>query len=245
MRGPSARAGQRVGQNLLQLALLGLIACGAPEEAKQLPHNVILMMIDTLRADHLSGYGYSRTTSPRLDAFGRENLFFEDVRSQAACTSPSVSSLLTSRSPLVLLDQPRGHIGIPETLPSLAEILSERGYWTLAVSASPIVRKSPSEANRFGEFDRGFALFSEKCFAEDASCVNEETLRLLATITQPFFLYLHYMDPHGPYRPPPHFDRPFSKEIHQPDVLRDGRADHLQAVAQRYGRPISPGKSRT
>jgi arylsulfatase len=224
---------------LCSFAILGFLGCGEPPPDSR-PANVLLILIDTLRADHLSIYGYERATSPRIDAFGEANLVFEDVRSQAACTSPSVSSLLTSRSPLTLLDQPKGHMGIPREIPSFAEILQAKGYWTVAVSASPIVRKSPSEANRFGEFDRGFGLFHEDCLVDDASCVNEAALQLLSVVTEPFFMYLHYMDVHGPYLPPPDFERPFSKEIHQPQFLREGRAEQLQLVAKRGGVAVSP-----
>ena len=201
---------------------------------------MILVVIDTLRADHLSSYGYSRLTSPHLDAFAAENLRFADARSQAACTSPSMSSLLTSRSPVTLLDQPRGHIGIPEGMPSLPELLKKQDYWTIAISASPIVRESPSEANRFGEFGRGFDVFHEECLMEDAACVNRVALESLDVVTEPFFLYIHYMDVHGPYGPPVDFDRPFSKPINQPQFLREGRSEQIQRRWQKFGTPILP-----
>ncbi|MED5262331.1 MAG: sulfatase [Myxococcota bacterium] len=199
-----------------------------------------MVVIDTLRADHLSSYGYPRLTSPRLDAFAAENLRFADARSQAACTSPSMSSLLTSRSPVTLLDQPRGHIGIPEGMPSLPELLKKNDYWTIAISASPIVRDSPSEANRFGEFGRGFDVFHEECLMEDAACVNRAAIESLDIVTEPFFLYVHYMDVHGPYDPPADFDRPFSKTVHQPQFLREGRSEQIQRRSQNFGTPILP-----
>ena len=202
---------------------------------------MILILVDTLRADHLSSYGYERKTSPRLDAFAAENIRFERVRSQAACTSPSVSSLFTSRSPLELMDQPKGHLGIPRELPSLAEVLKGYGYWTVAVSSSPIVRKSPSEANRFGEFDRGFDLFDEECLMEDARCVNRRALELIDTITPPFFLYLHYMDVHAPYAPPDDFERPFSHPYPGHEMVRAGRPQQFQQVARKRGLEIQTG----
>lgn len=201
---------------------------------------MILIVIDTLRADHLSSYGYERLTSPHLDAFAKKNLRFADARSQAACTSPSMSSLLTSRSPITLLEQPRGHLGIPEEMPSFAEIMKRHDYWTVAVSASPIVRRTPSEANRFGEFGSGFDVFHEDCLMKDAACVNRAALQSLDVLTEPFFLYLHYMDVHGPYNPPVDFERRFSGHIHQPQLLREGRSEKLQLRHQRYGTPILP-----
>ena len=205
---------------------------------------MILVLVDTQRADHLSSYGYERNTSPRLDAFASANVRFERVRSQAACTSPSVSSLFTSRSPLVLMDQPKGHLGIPPALPSLAEILKQHGYWTVAVSSSPIVRKSPSEANRFGEFDRGFDVFDEECLMEDARCVNRRALGLIDTITPPFFVYLHYMDVHAPYAPPDDFERPFSQPYLGHDLVRAGRPQQFQQVARKRGLEIGSDEVR-
>ena len=84
------------------------------------PRNVIFILVDTLRADHLGVYGYGRDTSPNVDAFARRSVLFENVRSQASCTSPSVNSILTSRYPSVFLDQPDQGIGIPPSIPSVA-----------------------------------------------------------------------------------------------------------------------------
>ena len=205
-----------------------LVACADNSSHEAQPPNVILIMIDTLRADHLGSYGYSRATSPHMDALARENLRFENVRSQAACTSPSVSSLLTSKSPITLLEQPTGHIGVPSDVPSLAQLLKMANYWTLAVTASPIVRKTPSEANRFGEFGAGFDVFHEECLMSDARCVNAAAFEALQVLTEPFFLYLHYMDVHAPYDPPSDFKRPFSKSESLPPLVRMGRSEQFQ-----------------
>jgi len=183
------------GLGLATALLLG--SCASPP-----PTGVVVVLADTLRAENLGLYGYERDTSPRLSAFAREALLFEDVRSQAPCTFPSANSILTGRDGTAFWVQEGERIGIPATIPSLAEILSARGWTTLAVSASPIVRKSPSAHNRYGGFDRGFDRFDERCLWQDASCVNEKALELLDGVREPFFLYLHYMDPHDPYRPP-------------------------------------------
>lgn len=230
-------AGHRI---RLVAVLLAALACAGEQHSPDLPQNVVLILVDTLRADHLSSYGYERATSPRLDAFGADNIRFARVRSQSACTSPSVSSLLTSRSPLALMDQPQGHLGIPRRMPSLAEILKGFGFWTIAISSSPIVRKTPSEANRFGEFDRGFDIFDEECLMEDARCVNRKALEILDTITPPFFLYLHYMDVHAPYAPPPDFERPFSKPHDGHILVTAGRPQQFQQEARNLGFAIEP-----
>lgn len=191
------------------LFLLFLLSgCGRGEPERW---NVLLVVVDTLRADRMGVYGYSRPTTPNLDAFAREGVVFTDARSQAGCTFPSVNSLLTSRIPASFLHPGRRNMGIPETVPSLAEILKEQGYATAAVSSSTVVRNTPSQVNRVGGFGRGFDRFDESCLLKDARCVNEVALNVLdgnergekrEKARQPWFLYLHYLEPHEPYQPP-------------------------------------------
>ena len=174
--------------------------------------NVILVLVDTLRADHLSAYGYHRPTSPHLDAFAEDAFLFEDARAQAPCTFPSANSILTGRFPTHFVGQPEKRLGIPEGFRSLAEVLGEAGYATAAVSASPIVRATPSDHNPHGGFGRGFGHFDEACLWSHAGCVNRRARKFLDELPEPFFLYLHYLDPHGPYRPPPMWERLFAPE---------------------------------
>jgi arylsulfatase A-like enzyme len=199
-----------------------LIAHGcAPRRERQ---NLLLVLVDTLRADHLSLYGYPRKTSPNFDRFARQNLFFPNARSQAACTFPSVNSLLTSRYAMRFLDPPGQGMGIPEGVAVLPDILQRAGYATAAISASPIVRVSRSRHNPGGGFGRGFASFDESCIWRDASCVNQVAFAYLRDRRQeqPFFLYLHYLDPHGPYSPPPSYARRFASPVDGPEWLRKG-----------------------
>lgn len=162
--------------------------------------NVVLILVDTLRADHLSLYGYPRVTSPRLDRLARERgVVLENVRSQAPCTFPSVNSLLTSREPHEFVGRRDGDFSIPPELPTIATMLAAGGFETAAVSASPVVRATPSRENPVGGFAAGFSRFDESCNWDFARCVNDRASGLLDELEPPFFLYLHYMDPHDPY----------------------------------------------
>jgi arylsulfatase A-like enzyme len=149
----------------------------------------------------MSLYGHAQPTTPHLETFAREAVVFDNAHSQAGCTFPSVNSLLTSRIPATFL-RPGAALGIPQGVRSLPELLREQGYATAAVSASPIVRNTPSRVNRVGGFGRGFDVFDESCYRQDARCLNEKALGILQSARQPWFLYLHYMEPHAPYRPP-------------------------------------------
>ena len=198
--------------------------------------NVVVVLADTLRASNLGAYGHHRDTSPHLAAMAAEGYLFEDARAQAPCTYPSANSLLTGRDGTRFWMQEGLRIGIPEETPSLAEMLAARGWTTIAVSASPIVRDSPSENNRHGGFGRGFDLFDERCLWQDARCVNRSALDYLESVREPFFLYLHYMDPHDPYQPP---ERRFSSPEY-PGKEFIGRGEANPIVEWLFGEP-DPG----
>ncbi len=171
------------------------------------PKNVILVLIDTLRADHTAIHGYPRPTTPILEQLAEESVVFDRARSQAGCTFPSMNSLLTSRYPFDFYRREPGEMGIPVEYPSIAEVLKAHGYITVAVSASPIVRATPSEHNPSAGFGRGFDIFDEQCLWREAACVNRRALEIIENLQEPFFLYLHYMDPHDSYEPPKTYQR--------------------------------------
>jgi len=206
----------------LALFALGSAACKGRPDRQNRPRNVILIVVDTLRADRLSAFGYGRPTSPNLAEFARHAVRFDAARSQAACTFPSVNSILTSRWPAAFLGQPNQALGIPAGVPSLAEILQARGFHTVAVSASAVVRKSPSRFNPGGGFARGFDVFHEDCVWQPASCVDAAAAGHLQPGYKPLFLYLHYIDPHGPYQPPPAWRRRFATGSSDKEWVRKG-----------------------
>ena len=165
----------------------------------------------------------------------RSAALFTSSRSQASCTYPSVNSILTSRPPTVFFGQPGDAMGIPATVPSLAEILRRRGFHTVAISASPIVRQHPTRFNPKGGFDRGFDVFDEQCLWKSADCTTAEAIPHLKrdrdAAAQPLFLYIHYIDPHGPYSPPLPHPREFATGPTDKEFIRRGDpnpiADHL------------------
>lgn len=199
---------------------------------------MVFVLVDTVRADFLTIHDESRPTSPHLAAFAEQSVVFENHMSQASCTYPSMNSLFTSRFPSSFLNQPEGSFSIPAELPTLAEVLSQNGYATFAVSASPIVRNTPSAENPWGGFAAGFDAFDERCLWRDADCVNEGALHRLETAAEPFFLYLHYMDPHAPYSPPPSFERRFAQNYQgRKEFIAQG---HPGPIAQLLRGEIDP-----
>ena len=227
------------------LLLGGLFWTSCSEDAPAGPAicedcNVIFMLVDTLRADHLGVYGYERPTSPTLDALAEGGLTFLNAASQSSCTFPSVNSLLTSQYTFPFLD-PETRPAVPDHIPYLPDILAANGYTTAGISASPIVRAKPGKFNPVGGFGRGFERFDDSCEWRRADCVHRLALEELDRQSdKPFFLYLHYIDVHDPYNPPPTirgtFSSPYEGDhefVEQGDpnpiqkLIREGQADAL------------------
>jgi len=223
------------------LAIVALDGCDRepqPEMTGPEAHNIIIVLVDTLRADHMSLYGYQRPTTPFIDTFASGAIVFERARSQSACTFPSVNSLLTSRYAFDFYIQGEGQMGIPAEYPTVAEILRARGYHTIAVSASPIVRATPSKENPNGGFGAGFDVFDESCLWGDAACVNERAMELLEEVQEPFLLYLHYMDPHSHFAPPATHQNQFAGPYDGHDFIAAGDFNPIAEMLYNNGPEI-------
>ena len=173
--------------------------------------NVLLITIDTLRADHLGLYGYRRATSPRLDAFARRAVVFEQAYTYWPKTRGSFVALLTGR----LASQTgygKTHPLLLDFNPTLASVLKEAGYETLATVDNPNLSASLGYAKGFDRYretwDRKEGLASEM---DRARAITSDGVRQLreAGSDRPFLLWLHYVNPHAPYEPPPPWDTAF------------------------------------
>ncbi len=171
--------------------------------------NIILFGIDSLRADHMSGYGYDRLTTPHLDRFATEGTLFERNFSPSIPTTPAYASMLTGRdcfgTQVVAL---RHKGGLREDVPTLAEILRQEGYDTTCVgfSGNPSSRGFDKYLDypAWGSWNEGR---SPK--AQQLNDVAIPELERLVKGKSPFFLFLRHMDPHAPYLPPEPYERAF------------------------------------
>ena len=111
---------------LLVATTLVAVATTALRSRPSTPRNVVLILIDTLRADHLGAYGYERPTSPFIDQLAAKSVLFENAVSAANATFPSVNSLLTSQPPSVFYSTNAADLGIPEEMTTLAEVIRSR-----------------------------------------------------------------------------------------------------------------------
>ena len=213
----------------------------AEHEAKTRPAprvdapNVLLLVLDTVRAKSLSLYGYGRPTSPRLDALAREGVRFDHARSTAPWTLPSHASMFTGRWPHELFKSPEQKV--PSGIPTLAGELANRGYATGGFVANTyycnagfglgrgfdhyedfyqVFDTSPTEILRHSGLGRNLiALTGSEGVApavgrKDADKINADFLAWLpATKGRPFFAFLNYFDAHAPYLTPERADQHF------------------------------------
>jgi len=230
-RGPALRATftgrglARAGALALLFALLGCSPTGqsesstkaptASEEARAAPtaavhpppRLVILVSLDTVRADHLSLYGYDRFTSPVLDTLALEGTVFEDASAVAPWTLPSHASMLTGLYPLkhrviTMAD------ALPDEIPTLASMLAEEGFQTAAVVNSTWLTQLKYRVTR--DFEK--YLFIEEMPERRApnTWVTDQGMKWLREAGgEPLFLFMHYYDVHSDYASEPAYEKLF------------------------------------
>jgi len=184
---------------------LGLPPSGVPQEGAP---DILVVLLDTLRPDHLGCYGYERETSPFLDSWAKDATLFKNVYTHGTQTRIAMASLFTGTLPTVHrvenveLYKKRGlpdiSDGLAQSLTTWAETMGYLGYETWGFSSNPHI------SAEFG-FHQGFNRFLETP-SKDASVMIDLFLEMLdspeARTDRPLFAYLHFMDVHNPYEPP-------------------------------------------
>lgn len=224
---------------LLALAVLPAVGASAVEPAtakgERASPNLLLITLDTTRADHLGCYGAGGDRTPVLDRLAARGTRFARALTPSPLTLPAHASLLTGLVPRAHGLRDNGIGSLPEEVPTLATVLAERGYTTAAFVASRVLDR------RFG-LDRGFAVYDDAMAAErlgefgyperDAAAVTAAALGWLTgrADDRPFFLWVHYYDPHAPYAPPPRFRQ---------DGANGNYADEIAYVDAEVGRLLA------
>jgi arylsulfatase A-like enzyme/Flp pilus assembly protein TadD len=170
--------------------------------------NVLLITIDTLRADRVGAYGAAIPT-PAMDSLARHGVLFENAFSQVPITLPSHATILTGVYPYTHGIKHNGKFRLLPEATSIAEILWENGYHTAAFIGSYVLDAKYGLSQGFEHYDDempgetypGTDVFMDRR-AED---ITDRALSWLTEAREPFFLWLHYYDPHKPYNPPPLF----------------------------------------
>ncbi len=165
--------------------------------------NILLISIDTVRADHLGAYGYARETSATLDSLAREGVLYEHAISQAPWTLPSVASMLTGLYP-----SEHGAVSaetrLPDGIETLAEALGRDGYHTVGITSHSFIDRRHGLAQGFDLFDESQIAGHEAVTSEPLTRLASEALAA-APAGRPFFVWVHYFDPHFTYVRHPEF----------------------------------------
>lgn len=202
---PTRRRATRLLPVLLSVLLSALFgpgharpaAAGTPtlvDEAGRHP-NVLLVTVDTLRADHLGAYGYERETSPEFDRLASEGVLFADAITPVPTTAPALASLLTSRHPDA--HGVRENFGeLPSEMQTIGEAFAAAGYSTAGFFGNGAIK------NGFGQGLDRFEPFKDHWFFNDRAGTSK-AIDWLESAREPWFLWIHFMDPHGPYNSSP------------------------------------------
>jgi arylsulfatase A-like enzyme/Tfp pilus assembly protein PilF len=237
-----AKSGAR--RRRLTLATVAILAVGAGiavwSATRRARHpSLLLVTIDTLRADRVGAYGYARAATPTLDALAAGGVRFENARSASPLTGPSHATVLTGQYPPSHGMRENVNFILDPRRPTLAERLKSAGYETAAfVGAYPV-------GGAFG-FGRGYDLYDEHLrpnpgIGQGAERPGNEVADaavawLARRHKRPFFAWVHFYDPHLPYAPPPPFsdtfaDRPYDGEI----AFADTQVARLLAALRQSG----------
>ncbi len=189
------------------LLAVALSTCLGACRSRTAPSTALLLVtVDTLRADHLGAYGYPRPTSPVIDRLAAEGFLFERAWAQWPKTGPSFASLLSSTYPKDNGLVRRVGVPVPAGMRLLAEELRRAGYGTHAVVANGALASELGYGQGFDSYVETWKLpgYADPHAATRAEVTTERALALADGLERgrPFFLWVHYLDPHFPYAPP-------------------------------------------
>ncbi len=238
------RASRPLSLGILLLAL-GLSTCSrAPAPRAK---RVILVTCDTLRADHLGCYGYDLPTSPAVDRFAKDATLYESAWSTTSVTAPAIASLMTGQLPDELGVAGGNPFILPSAFETLAETLVKSGVRTSAVVSNWVLRR-PAPPNADAGIPQGFEHYDDTMTHREElrpmfERTGEETTdaaiawlsSAAASKDAPFFLWVHYQDPHGPYTPPPGFAERFARPADPAEKeLQVGEAARVRGAIPAY-----------
>ncbi|HOJ33729.1 MAG TPA: sulfatase [Candidatus Hydrogenedentes bacterium] len=197
--------------------------------------NVVLIVIDSLRYDHVVGQRNQEPIMPKLQRFASKSWMYQRATTQATWTKPAVVSLFTSLYPAVHntlygvtvnlgMEQQPSVDGVPPNIPLMAEYLKEHGYTTIGIQTN-------ANLNETSGINRGFDEYILKSYPYgDAHEATDLALDHISVSKTPFFLYLHYMDPHHPYKPPESYHHIFG----EPPQLSDTDQELIRNFTMGY-----------
>ena len=197
------------------------------------PRNVLLISLDTTRADSLAPYGAAEERTPALARLAREGIVFETAIAPVPLTLPSHATLLTGLDPARHSVRDNSAYTLPPSAVTLAETLREAGWRTFAAIASVVLLPRFGLDQGFDRYDvEGLVVTTGPEHERQADAVANAALQLLPG-PEPFFGFVHFYDPHRPYRAPAELERrfgdPYAAEVHLADLAVGRLLDALRA----------------
>ncbi|MCJ7424015.1 sulfatase, partial [Candidatus Bathyarchaeota archaeon] len=190
------------------------------------PKKIILISIDTLRADHLGCYGYQRDTSPHIDQLAYEGVLFKYGFSPCSFTLPSHASLFTSQYPhhhSVKFDNNFGKLNVDSDI-TLSEILRLNKYKTAAFVGSMVLRHESRLDIGFDHYDDEMTSHEQnredQLIRDGSETLNKAIQWIKDHLSDNFFIFLHFFDVHGPYLPPLRFKHLFTEDMFQSPKIK-------------------------
>jgi arylsulfatase A-like enzyme/Tfp pilus assembly protein PilF len=231
-RASSLRAGRRYKQTLVVLLVAIAVACGRRAATRDPDLNVLLITIDTLRADALGAYGNATVSTPWIDRLANEGVRFDRAHAHSVVTLPSHASILSGRYPSVHGVRDNAGFRFPSDIDTMATLLKARGYRTGAfVSAFPLDTRF-GLARGFDVYDDSYGKAAEKTAFHMPERPGGETVRVALgwiasqpqTSSNKWFAWVHVYEPHFPYRPPEPFasrykSNPYLGEVAAADAV--------------------------
>jgi arylsulfatase A-like enzyme len=168
-------------------------------------HNVVVVVVDSLRPDHLGCYGYPRATSPHVDRIASDAIVFDRARAPSSWTWPSLASLLTGMPPPAHGVEDFDRCFLSDSLRTFPETLALAGCTTLGVTAHPMVSHTKN-------FQQGFEEWRELPLVSAARVAEQFRDWVRRYAGYQFFAFVHFYDPHRPWNPPEQFERRFTSD---------------------------------
>ncbi len=228
--------------------LLLLSACGSGEilrSGSAASSDVLLLTLDTTRADRLGVYGYDKAETPNLDRLAREGVRFTDAVSPAPITLVAHTSILTGLDPDHHGVRHNGQYRLDPSATTVAETLKANGYETAAFVSGFVLDARYGLAQGFDLYDDRTEAFPGQPFGglgeRNAEAVTQAALEWLEGRKEqkPFFLWVHYYDPHAVYKPPEAFARKFSATPYDGEIAyMDSQIGRLVAALERQKRKL-------
>lgn len=223
---------------VVEMRTVAIEAPARPEAKDERPRNIVVVLLDALRAESLRSFGYARDTSPNIDRLADESAVFEAAFAQSSFTAASLPSILSGLYP----NQHGAHLGarLAEEIVTLPELLGARGYRTIAFSANPFFSPEFGTAQGFVEFHPLYETAPLVRLGVDGAVLAEDFLPEVARVlgqmrSEPFFLFLHFIQPHEPYVPPP----PFLGHYGEPGGSPSQVGERLRALLKKKAAPLS------